>query len=357
MIFIKVIRYRIYDSKHQVNRMTHIRLDSRQAFRRCEPLLKVMLLCALFLTGFADLQAAEPATIALFKKVEIMGPNIRLGDIARISGGDPALTAQLEAVVLGRSPLPQHTSFINARAVKNRLQQSRIDLAQVRVQAMHPVEVSRSSVEIPPERIRQLVSDYIFQSAPWPREKMNIKDIRFNNQVVLPAGEITGRVVPSPRAKLAGTVPFSIEFKVDGDTVKKLWVMADIEVWTEVVITRRPLGRYQQITEADVELQRMDLADLPADTFASLEDVIGKRAKRIIHPKVVVRENLIELPPLVKRGDVVKIIAETERLKISAMGIVQEMGACGDRIRVENLDSNRSVYARVVDSNTVRVDF
>jgi flagella basal body P-ring formation protein FlgA len=316
-----------------------------------------VLFCALLLTGFADLQAAEPATITLFQKAEIMGPNIRLGDVARISGGDPAFMARLGEVDLGRAPVVQDTRFIDAKAVKNRLKQSRIDLARVQIQALHPVEVSRSSVEISPARIRQLISDYIFQSSPWPREKMNIKDIRFNDRVVLPAGEITGLVVPPPNAKLAGTVPFSVEFKVNGETVKKLWATADIEVWTAVVVTRRPLGRFQQITAADVQLERMDLAELPADTFARLEDVIGKRAKRTVHPKVVLSENLIELPPLIKRGDVVKIIAESPTLKLSALGVAKETGARGDRIRVENLDSSRPIYARVVDAGTVRIDF
>jgi flagella basal body P-ring formation protein FlgA len=59
----------------------------------------------------------------------------------------------------------------------------------------------------------------------------------------------------------------------------------------------------------------------------------------------------------VKRGDVVVIIAESAGLKITALGQVKKKGRLGDRIPVMNFDSKKVLYARVVDSNTVKVDF
>jgi flagella basal body P-ring formation protein FlgA len=72
---------------------------------------------------------------------------------------------------------------------------------------------------------------------------------------------------------------------------------------------------------------------------------------------VVLRTDLIELPPLVRRGNVVVIIAESDVLKVTALGEVKEKGRRGETIRVVNLSSKKEIYARVVDSNTVKVDF
>jgi flagella basal body P-ring formation protein FlgA len=101
----------------------------------------------------------------------------------------------------------------------------------------------------------------------------------------------------------------------------------------------------------------MNLANLPSGIITNIHEALGKRAKRAINVKAVLRADFIELPPLVRRGDVVTVIAESAGLKISAVGKVREKGHRGDRIRVMNLDSGKAIYARVLNSNTVLVDF
>lgn len=74
-------------------------------------------------------------------------------------------------------------------------------------------------------------------------------------------------------------------------------------------------------------------------------------------PREPLNSDLVELPPLVKQGDVVMIAAESETLRVSALGQVKEKGRRGERIRVLNLDSKKEVYALVVDGTTVKVEF
>jgi len=97
---------------------------------------------------------------------------------------------------------------------------------------------------------------------------------------------------------------------------------------------------------------------LPSSFITSYEEILGKRTRKAIDANTVLRPDLIEFPPLVKRGDVVTVVAESGGLRITALGVVKERsGRRGDRIRVENLDSKKSIYAQVVDSKTVKVDF
>jgi flagella basal body P-ring formation protein FlgA len=71
----------------------------------------------------------------------------------------------------------------------------------------------------------------------------------------------------------------------------------------------------------------------------------------------VLRPDLLEFPPLVKRGDRVRIVLESAGLRISAFGQAKQKGAQGEMIPVVNLDSNKVIHARVVDSHTVRIEF
>jgi flagella basal body P-ring formation protein FlgA len=81
------------------------------------------------------------------------------------------------------------------------------------------------------------------------------------------------------------------------------------------------------------------------------------RAKRRIFPKTILRRDYVEAPYLVQRGDLVKIVARSEALQLTAQGITKARGRRGERIRVENIDSKKQVYATVVDAATVEVQF
>jgi flagella basal body P-ring formation protein FlgA len=112
-----------------------------------------------------------------------------------------------------------------------------------------------------------------------------------------------------------------------------------------VVVTRKPLGRYKPITEDDIMLQTVELTHLSSNVVTDPEAVLGKRTKRAIGAQT----------PL--RADSIEIIVESKGLKITTRGLVKKKGRLGDRIPVVNVDSKKVLYARVIDSNTVRVDF
>jgi flagella basal body P-ring formation protein FlgA len=104
-------------------------------------------------------------------------------------------------------------------------------------------------------------------------------------------------------------------------------------------------------------MQTMDVSRLPADTVFAYEDIAGQRARRSIGPQRALRKDQFEFPPAVKRGDRVIIVAESSGLRITTIGEVQDTGRIGERVRVVNLDSNKTLYARVLDARTVRVQY
>ena len=59
--------------------------------------------------------------------------------------------------------------------------------------------------------------------------------------------------------------------------------------------------------------------------------------------------------PLVRRGDPVEIVAQSESFSVSAQAIAQEDGGAGDRIRVKTDPKAPVIFAEVVDMGVVRV--
>lgn len=327
---------------------------------KCYRFFPYLVLCfALFVTGMLP-RFSEAGLICIkgLEKAEVNSNDIYLGRIAGISGDNQVLVKRLKGIVIARAPLPGKSRHIKENYIRLRLKQNEIDLSQIRLAAPGGIEVIRGSVEVTKEDISRVVTEFIYANIPWERERVKIRDIRVKSNVILPKGKVTYSVEPLKNTDFKGSVPLPLHFSVNGHFQKRILVTADIEVLAEVVVTKRPLRRFRRITEDDIEIREKNLAELPSNIILDYEEVLGKRAKRNISANRVLRSDLIEFPPLVKRGDVVRLIAESGGLRITTLGMVkQREGRRGERVRIENLDSKKSLYGRVVDAGTVRVDF
>jgi flagella basal body P-ring formation protein FlgA len=323
---------------------------------RCGGLMLMVMLVSLF-TLASGLWADPLTTIRISDRVEIDSAEILLGHMATIEGSDVRFNQRLKNIVIGKAPLPGGSNRFDLNDLQKRLKQHHIDLATVIIQAPPQIVVTRSHIEIKKHEIENIVSEFIVQQIPPDNTTMRIKEIRVPGNVILPKGRITYNVTAPRKQKLMGRCPITVDFSVNGSVHKKVWTTAMIEVLGPVVVTRKPLGRHKPITEDDIEMQSLDLSNLPANVLTDREAVIGKRTKRAVGAQTPLRADSIELPPLVKRGDLVVIIAESENLKITTLGQVKKKGRRGERIPVVNLDSKKVLQARVVDANTVKVDF
>ena len=325
----------------------------------CRSSLFLIFCLSLFLTGMLP-RSSEAGTLTIrgFEKAETDGDVIYLGQIAEVRGDDPVLVQKAKQTVISSAPLPGKSRQLNENYILLRLKQEKIDLSKVRLDVPKEIKVTRACIEISKEDIKKAVTDYLQANMPWDRDEAKIRNIRVTDTVILPKGKVTYSVEPLKNTDFKGSVPLPIHFKVDGQFQKRILVTADIDVMAEVVVAVRPLRRHRKITEDDIEIRLKNLAQLPSNIILDPDEVLGKRAKSNISPNQVLRPDLIEFPPLVKRGDVVVIVAESNGLRITALGTVEEReGRRGERIRIENIDSKKTLYARVVDSKTVQVDF
>ena len=301
--------------------------------------------------------ASDLTRVRILEKVQIDDDKIFLRDIAKIEGSDPLLIQKLSEIVVGRAPLPGNSRNLDGGIIKTRLKQNRIDLTELVLEIPPSITVSRSFIEVSQEKIRGLVSDYISKNILSGNSNASIKSIQVSASLRLPGGRITYEITAPRNRDMVGKVPLAVNFDVNGKLYKRVWATVTIEVLAEVVITKKPLGRHKPITEDDIMVLKMDLAKVPSDVITDPEAILGKRTRRAIGAKTVLRAKLVEFPPLVRRGDVVVIVAESKGFKITALGQVKKKGAIGDRIPVINLESKKVLYARVVDSNTVKIDF
>ena len=299
----------------------------------------------------------EVVFLKMHEKSEINSDKIILNDITDIYGADSEFIKRLGSIIIGNSPLPGETRNIDLGYVEMRLKQNGFDPSKIKIEMQQSCEVKRGFVKIDRKKIEKSVVDYIYRSVPWEKEQIVIKQIRSSRDFILPKGNISFKFETSGNNDFIGKTPITVFIIVDDIPIQKTIVTADIGVFSNVVLTKNPIRRYMRIKVDDLYTKRMDLADLPSGYILNYDDVIGMRATRNINPNVILRNEYLEIPPLIKKGDIVSIIAESNDLRITTIGIAKEKGKRGSRIIVENISSKKEIYAYIVDESTVKVEF
>jgi flagella basal body P-ring formation protein FlgA len=88
-----------------------------------------------------------------------------------------------------------------------------------------------------------------------------------------------------------------------------------------------------------------------------MKKALGLMARHRVKEHTCLKSWMLERVPIVKRGDMVTILAESSGLKVTVPGRSLERGYKGELIRVQNVMSKKRIYARVVNHVTVKVDF
>jgi flagellar basal body P-ring formation protein FlgA len=214
-----------------------------------------------------------------------------------------------------------------------------------------------AGVVVKEAEVRQLVVDYVKMRTAALGLEVTVKKVGATGDLQLPAGTIAYEIVAPKQWEGWGNANLALIVRVDDRVVKNIPLRVEVEALTDLVVATRPLERGEVIGAADVVLQKRDLAGVTGKVSRSLPEVVGKQLKVGIRGNMPVRSDYLERVPLVKSGQMVTMVLESESLRVTMSGRVKSAGAEGDLILVQNLSSNKDVPARVVDSQTVRVDF
>ncbi len=332
----------------------------RYGINRTEPMRKAVI-CLFILVVVCLLSPAaysSDATCITLKAASLVEQEpVRLSDIATLTGPSENQLVALGATLVARAPQPGQTRFVGIDYIRIRLKQAGVDTSSMIFNGSPDVRITRQAAVLPAQRIRQAVEMAIRSRMPWKNEDVTISEIAWDETVQLPTGRLTYRVEPARNEDFLGRMIVALHLFVDGEPVRKLWVNATLSVMADVVTVIRPLGKHATIQLADLSVERSDLSDLSSDTVRRIEDALGNRTTRAIYPHTVLQSSMFDSPPLVRRGDIVKIVANAGPMTITATGIVKQQGCKGEMVRVVNTDSNRIITARVTGPGAVEVNF
>jgi flagella basal body P-ring formation protein FlgA len=308
-----------------------------------------------FFTGATP--AIATVAIVLKQKASVESDVVYLGDIAEIQGAGKEPSAKLAGVQIQRSPRVGTSDVVQKERIVARLRSFGMTASDYRMTNGDTVIVTRRSDTISPKEVCGAVKSFIEKTAPWSKEQVKIKKLRLRHPVEVAPGRHRITVQAPKHTDWLGPIPFTVTIWTGDRVAKKLVVPATIEVWSDVLLASKPLGRGEPITKDKVKAVKMNLARAPSNAIMSLDQALGRRVNRSVAANSILRGDQIEMPPVVRRGDLVQVVAQSKAIRVSVKGIAKQNGGVGEHIRVQNVRSKRIIHAMVIDDQTVQVEF
>ncbi|TSA10904.1 MAG: flagella basal body P-ring formation protein FlgA [Deltaproteobacteria bacterium] len=216
-------------------------------------------------------------------------------------------------------------------------------------------EGGRPPYTLTQEYIESIYKDFVYAHMPWPREDVVISCVHTGEVIVIPGSQFAFEVTP-PNGSYLGDTVLRVVFRVNGREVRKVRIFGHIDIYREVVCMTRSMRRHEVIREDDLCTARRNISRISDAAISNIREMVGKRLVSSVRAGEIMKQGMVELTPIIKKGDRVAIIADTEMLLIRARGEAMEGGAAGEMIRVRNSKSKKEVYARVIDASTVQVE-
>lgn len=136
---------------------------------------------------------------------------------------------------------------------------------------------------------------------------------------------------------------------------KKGWVVAQIKRYQQVPVLNQSVKMSDVFTRDMFVFEKRMLFN-PRETVQKIEAVEGMQASRFINAGQILTYADLKKEVVVKRGQIVKVLAGSKVIEVSMSGQVEETGAIGDIVKVRNVDSQKVFAAKVVDRGVVRIE-
>ena len=302
----------------------------------------------------AGLAIAAQVTVSFRSTAEITEPRIVLADIAVIKpAGDQA--DQIGQLVVAVAPPPGKSKELQTASVITSLR-NRPEVAGVDWQGSPTIMVQRKTHTLSQQQFIDIITAYIDEnSGLLPKGEIRFIPIHTPQEVSVPPGRLSWKVTPS-KPGILGSNSFTIALLVDGKQAGTHVVRGKLEVMAEVVTAATMLQKGDILSETNVILQSQDIGSLDKP-FMATGEVIGKQVARTVSAGTVLKPDHLVLPPVIKEGEMVKILARKETMQLSASGLAKTDGRLGESIAVKNISSNKMIHARVAGPGIVTVEF
>lgn len=291
--------------------------------------------------------------ISFRDEAQISTNHVTLGDVAAFSDNND-VTDALSVKIIAASPEPGKSSYLDSREIiKNILRKTKLSSSTL-WSGSASVKIIRLGQKISQDQLIEQITNYLKnQTSGMPKADISFEPSSLPLPFMIPKGETSWEVIPSNPTILKSN-RFSIIIRVDGRVRKNISIAGRVKALAPIAVAVTSLKRGSILTPDNTALVVKDIVEHRAPCL-SLREILGKRVKHNFRAGSVIESDDVEMPPLVKKGQLVKIILNHGPLFLSASGIARMSGTLNQVIRVQNVNSRKLIFCRITAPGIVEV--
>ena len=283
----------------------------------------------------------------------VIGPKILLHEICIIQTNDRAIRQQIGAVQLGKVPPPGESKELTLSFIKLQLRQAGLQKYLDKISGPKVIRVTTAHEEISKVVLEDAVTEYVRQHAPEVDFRVELN--RLPEKLRAPQYDYRLEVKPAGRFIGRGHQAFRIGLISQEEEVASLSLSATIHAFQEIAVAKVRLPRHQEIDQQTLVFEYRDISRISGTPISREAFAKTWRTKVIVAPGTVIEAGMVEAPPLVERGRIVRLIIAAGNVEIATEGRAQDSGQLADAVKVRHLGNNKILRGEVTGVDEVRV--
>jgi len=129
----------------------------------------------------------------------------------------------------------------------------------------------------------------------------------------------------------------------------------DLAVYEAVLVLNSDVRYDQPVIPDQVSLVEMNIADMTQGYLLHPDDVKGMIARRSLRAGTPLTPDMLEPEDIIDRGQPVTIRLNRPGIQVEIKGTALAAGHLGERIRIRNTHTERTLYAEIIGDGIVQV--
>jgi flagella basal body P-ring formation protein FlgA len=295
------------------------------------------------------------ADIVVSLKAEVVVPKrvFTLGDIATVKGG--VRQKELENIQIGKSSRPGYFIDVSRESIQTRLYKYHPDIASNIQWRGDKVRVRSSGRKMDVSKLEQLarltLEDWL-SSRYFSHSKKLTHSIK---EIMLPQGDVTIDASVCSVDKANKRMCVWADINIDGQHYQTYQLWFDVSAKQKVYVARNKIEGKTPISQSHFYKELRDIAVETNVPVAIDFQLNNRRAVKGIEAGSILAESLVEIIPLVSKGDVVDVYAYAGSVGIYTKALALRNGNLDETISVLNPKTEGRYEAVVVAPGRVEV--
>ena len=313
----------------------------------------IRLILLIFSLLFSLTQVCHALEITFRPSASVDGASITLADVVDFDIQSD-MTLALGSQIISPSPPPGQEILLQTGSLRQYLTGALSIPSSVGWKGPATIHVQRNGITLGPEKIQSVIAEFLRQRRDdLPEAEIHFIPTTLPLPFILPSGDLTWEVIPSNPGILSST-SMSLIFKVDGHVRKNIAIFGHMEAIAPVAVAASTIERGSTVIPEQIHVVSRNIADNSSPCFNPRE-IIGMKTNRTIKEGSVVERTWVDTPPMVARGQMVKILFNNGELHVTTTGIASMNGRKDQVIRVQNMTSKKIISCRVTAPGIVEV--